>query len=383
MRGGIGARVFGGSSYGGKNYIYVLGAIMGYYALTAQRIPLGKSQRMVKWFFLSALTCALSNVAYMLGPSFYVLYNLIGVNSAVAQFQSDLGQDVIVRFADIGSAASSVLFFMLARWGLRGIFKWDKPWRAFLLAAVVAASLFSGFRSQVALVAVLLAIQFIMEGLWKTAFLPLFCLLGILCLAPMLLFANRMPPAVQRSLAFLPLDINPDIRADADASTQWRLAMWAEVWPDVPKYLLLGKGYSLDPADLSLTDAAMRSGVANGYEWARTTGDYHSGPLSLLIPFGLLGTVAFLWLLAAGVKALYCNYRYGDARLRHVNMTLFAFFLAQSLFFFFVFGAFNSQLMVFLGVLGFSVSLNNGVCHKEAPKALSMASSTSMALEPA
>jgi hypothetical protein len=44
---------------------------------------------------------------------------------------------------------------------------------------------------------------------------------------------------------------------------------------------------------------------------------------------------------------LYWNYRYGDARLRQANMTLFSFFLTQSLFFFFVFGAFSSQLWCF------------------------------------
>jgi hypothetical protein len=29
-------------------------------------------------------------------------------------------------------------------------------------------------------------------------------------------------------------------------------------------------------------------------------GDYHNGPLSILIPFGLFGMIAFLWLLGAG-----------------------------------------------------------------------------------
>jgi hypothetical protein len=64
-------------------------------------------------------------------------------------------------------------------------------------------------------------------------------------------------------------------------------------------------------------------------------------------------------------------------------MTLLSYFLTLSVCFFFVFGAFNSQLMVFLGLLGFSVSLNNGVCRKEAPKAVPMTAASALALEPA
>jgi hypothetical protein len=213
---------------------------------------------------------------------------------------------------------------------------------------------------------VLFVIQFMLEGLWKTAFLPMFCLLALLCLAPMIIFANKMPPAVQRSLAFLPVNINPDVRADAEGSLEWRFQIWRIVWPEVPKYLLLGKGYSLDPLDMDLTTLAARTGVIGNYEEALYAGDYHNGPLSVLIPFGLSGALAFLWLLAAGAKVLYCNYRYGDARLRQVNMTLFASYLTQCVFFFVIFGALNSQLMVFLGTLGFSVCLNGGVCRKTA-----------------
>jgi hypothetical protein len=366
FRGGLGSKVLGGSGYGGRNYIYIFGAYMGYFALTAQRIVIGKSQRMVKWFFLSATTNVLPNLAYILGPAFYGLYNVVSVNSAMSQAQSDWDQNAVARFGDFGPAAAGLLSFMLARWGIRRTFEWDKPWRLLLLTAVMAGGLLSGYRNQLAFLIVLFAIQFILEGLWKTAFLPLFCVLALLCLAPMIMFANKMPSAVQRSLAFLPVNINPDVRADAEGSLEWRFQIWRIVWPEVPKYLLLGKGYSLDPLDLDMTTLAARSGLIGNYEEALYAGDYHNGPLSVLIPFGLFGGLAFLWLLAAGAKVLYSNYRHGDARLRQVNMTLLASYLTQCLFFFVFFGALNSQLMVFLGTLGFSVCLNGGVCRKLA-----------------
>ena len=46
-RGGIGFQVLGGAAHGGKNYIYVLGAIMGYFALTAESDS--NSQKPEKW----------------------------------------------------------------------------------------------------------------------------------------------------------------------------------------------------------------------------------------------------------------------------------------------------------------------------------------------
>ena len=385
FRGGLGSKIFGSSGYGGRNYTYVLGAIMGYFALTAQRIPIGKSQRTMKWFFLSAMTNVLSNLTYMLGPSFYVLYNLVSVNSATPQAQSDMGLNVVYRFGDMGVAATGLLCFILARWGIRRTFQWNKPWRLLLLTAVMAGGLFSGFRTQVGFLFVLFIVQFLLEGLWKTAFMPFFCLIGILCLTPMLLLANKLPPAVQRSLAFLPVDINPEVRAEAAASTEWRVAMWREVLPDVPKYLLLGKGYTIDPLELHLTETATQSGRLPSYELSIVAGDYHNGPLSILIPFGMLGAIAFLWVLGTGARVLWSNYRYGDARLRQVNTVLLSSLsLTQCLsFFFFVFGAFNIQLMIFLGTLGFSVSLNGGVCRREAPKAVPTIAPSGLLLEPA
>jgi hypothetical protein len=247
----------------------------------------------------------------------------------------------------------------------------------------VAGGLFSGFRSQIAFLGILFVVQFFIEGLWKTLLMPALVMLGILCLAPMLLFASKMPFAVQRALAAFPVNIDPSVRADAAASTEWRYEMWQVVWPEVPRYLLVGKGYSIDPIDLFLTNEAARTGLIKSYEASMVAGDYHNGGLSLLIPFGMFGAIAFVWLLGAGIKVLYCNRRYGDARLRQVNTLLLSYFLTQCVFFFFVFGAFNTQLVVFTGILGFSVSLNGGMCRKQALKVSLPASPTAVMLEPA
>jgi len=67
--------VFGSSSYGGRSYFYILGAIIGYFALTAVRIPLAKASRVARIYFVSGVTFALANLVFMLGRVlFFVLF---------------------------------------------------------------------------------------------------------------------------------------------------------------------------------------------------------------------------------------------------------------------------------------------------------------------
>jgi hypothetical protein len=90
-----------------------------------------------------------------------------------------------------------------------------------------------------------------------------------------------------------------------------------------------------------------------------------------------MGTLGFIWILGAGGWVLYSNFRYGNTKLRRINSVFLSYFLTYSLSFFFIFGAFQSQLFIFLGLVGLNVSLNGGVKRKPkatlAPRALAMA----------
>ena len=90
-------------------------------------------------------------------------------------------------------------------------------------------------------------------------------------------------------------------------------------------------------------------------------GDYHSGPLSIIIPFGIWGVIGFLWFLVASVRALYFNYRNGDESLKKINTFLLAYFIARVLNYFFIFGGFYGDLAIFCGIIGLSLSLNGGL----------------------
>ena len=102
-------------------------------------------------------------------------------------------------------------------------------------------------------------------------------------------------------------------------------------------------------------------GLASDFEWALAEGGYHNGPLSLIVPLGIWGAIAFLWLTIAGIRLLYHNYRWGESPLRQINTFLLALFVARFIFFCFVYGEFVSDLPLFLGTLGLSISLNGGM----------------------
>ena len=165
---------------------------------------------------------------------------------------------------------------------------------------------------------------------------------------------------VQRSLAFLPIKLDPIAADNARASTDWRLAMWLDVLPQIPQYLILGKGLGINLHDLDMERDHLNKGEGAGAASA-LAGDYHNGPLSLIIPFGLFGVAGFIWFLVASLKVLYRNYKFGDHDLLLFNRFFLAQFIVKIIIFVFVFGSFYGDLIYFVGIVGMSIALNHGV----------------------
>ena len=138
----------------------------------------------------------------------------------------------------------------------------------------------------------ILGLLFYLEKMYRTSLMLVVVLGGLMGGALLVPLAPHLPYTFQRSLAFLPLNIRPDVRMDAEASTQWRLDMWSALLPEVPKYLLLGKGYSF-------SQETFNESMGNGATFQHTidasqnplalSSDFHSGPLSVVIPFGIWG----------------------------------------------------------------------------------------------
>jgi hypothetical protein len=86
----------------------------------------------------------------------------------------------------------------------------------------------------------------------------------------------------------------------------------------------------------------------------------------VVLPFGIWGVIVFLWFMAASLRVMYCNFRYGDPSLRTINTFLWVDLLYLFGSFVFLGGAFADGMMRFIGPLGLSIAINGGVCHPSA-----------------
>src|SRR5207245_3464721 len=126
-----------------------------------------------------------------------------------------------------------------------------------------------------------------------------------------------------------------------------------------PKYLILGKGYAFSSSELGLIQTATAG--TSETESVELVGDYHNGPLSVIIPFGIFGVIGFIWFIVSGMRVLHRNYRFGNPEFHQLNRFLFAYYIAKVVYFCVIFGAFTNDIFAFTGLLGLGVSLNRGV----------------------
>ena len=356
--GGLGFKMLGGDTYGGKRYFVIIAAVMGYFAIINRRIPAKRVGLYVTLFFLGAATMLIADLPGRVSPSLNFLFVFFPVdnlaaftnqNSVVAQ------ASVMDRPGGLAMVGLGCFCAMLAHFGMRGVLDTRKPWRLGAFCFFVLAGLYSGYRSLLVVLLMTFALLFYLERLHHTR-LILPVILGSMAVGGLaLLFAARLPLTVQRSLAVLPyIQLDPVARMSAQVTSDWRVQMWHDVMPLIPQYLLVGKGYSFSGAE----QAQLAKDSLGSTELA---GDYHNGPLTVILPFGIFGSIAFIWLLVAGIRVVYHNYQFGDPAYHNINIFLFAYFVVKVIFFCTVFGSFATDLPMFLGLLGLSISVNGGV----------------------
>lgn len=377
LTGGIGLAAFGGTAVGGKRYVQLFCAIAGYFAITAYRIPKERSLLYTTLYFLGTLSMIIGSLAPWMPGSLYFLFALFPVENMGALTGGVSTENI--RLGGVTFASVGVLCFILARHGMKGLFsvgeRWrflpvqfkgglgiNQPWRFLAFIAIAAVGLAGGYRSVPILFIIVFFCLFIFEGLHRTNLAPIFLIVGVLVAAISLPFVQKMPLLIQRSLSFLPIEVDPLAKDAAENSSEWRIKIWQEVIPTIPQYLIVGKGYGMDARELEMSNAFSdsKSNESTGADAATAASDFHNGPLSLIIPLGIFGVIGFLWFLIASIKTLVHNYRYGDPENHQINTFLLAYFLTKTLFFLAVFGSFQNDLAVFVGLIALSVSINSG-----------------------
>jgi hypothetical protein len=359
---GFGFRVFGGSVYGGQKYVNLIVGILGYFALSAYRIPPQRKNLYLGLFFLGGLTYIIGDLIPFLPHSLYYIFWVFQPNTNFFQ-NVGLGAEE-TRLSGARSMCLLIFAYLLARYGIRGVFLSRKPWRWIAFGFFFVLGLYGGFRGYIISCGVVFVLQFFLEGLHRTKLVAVFLSAGILGALALIPLAEHLPYTLQRAISFLPYQVSTAARLDAESSADWRVEMWQSILPQVPQCLLLGKGYTISSRDfdfMSVAAGPRAAGNFSGWEWSAMASNFHNGPLSIVIPFGIWGCLAFLWFIIAAIRVLYLNYRYSPPELQTVNTALYAAFLGHAIFFFFVFGGLDIDMLVFCGLLGLSVCLNGGV----------------------
>jgi hypothetical protein len=362
LTGGFGFHTLGNEVGGGKKYLALFLGVATFFALITRKIPEEKRNFYIGLFMLSGLPAFFGD----LGPELPSPLNYINILIPASISPDQQWQLGVTRLGAFGTTAGVGASYMLAKYGLREIFTGTKAiWRTPAFLLLLTCTMLGGFRNVIFTFCVVCFLMFFMQGLHKTRLLPFFLLLGITLSCLLVPLSRHLPYTFQRALSFLPLDIDPAARADAEGSSEWRFQMWHDLWPRVPDYLLLGKGYALSQADFEMIGGGT---LANGAEAQMDAsegalamaGDYHNGPLSTLIPFGIWGAITFVWFMLAGLRVLYRNFKYGDPQLRIFNTYLLAEYVTHMISYFFIFGAYTNDIFGFAKSIGFSIAINGG-----------------------
>ncbi len=363
LTGGFGLHTMGSAVGGGRKYVDLLLGIGTFFALITRAIPVEQRKLYIGLFLLSGLPAFLGDLGPML-PSPFNYINLVIPTTLRPDQQFELG---VTRLGAFGTTAGVIGGFMLARFGMRGIFTGPKLWwRIPLFLLMAALTMLGGFRNVIFNLALTCCLMVFWEGLQRSRLLPVFFMFGLTLVCLVVPLANHLPYTFQRALSFLPLNIDPIARADAEGSSEWRFRIWHDLWPQVPQYLLLGKGYALTEQDFEMIGNGT---FANGVEAQldasldplAVAGDYHNGPLSTLIPFGAWGAITFLWFMFAGLRVVYRNHKYGEPQLRIINIFLLVQCIVHIINYFLIFGGYGVDMFGFAKTIGFSIALNGGV----------------------
>ncbi len=352
---GFGLRALGGESWGGMGYIKLFVAA-GLF-LTAKYIRLNSRQikMAIVLMLLLSFVPAISQVIFIVsGGSIYQQYMFVQayvtglVGSLIA---SETGRGV-VRLQMFSGVATNLLLVSLILIPFRGAGRFFSILG--VIGAFVSAGL-SGFRGNLMLIAGILVLYviFISE---KNRMLRLVQLAvpAVAIYIALIFMAESLPLPAQRAVSWFPLVETAQVaRMDAEGSSQWRVEVWKLAWQEVPRYLWIGKGYALDPG-LMMSPSVRRDSILT----ALATQDYHNGPLSLLLVFGLPGLlVGSSFLILSSIELIRRSRTLGDDPfIRRFYYVFLARYLYLTFSFFFVFGDARDSfvqafvLAAFLGV---------------------------------
>ena len=145
--GGIGLQTLGSDMYGGKKYLILLSAIIGFFAITSQAIPPKRAWLYVGLFFLGSATLSVGELLPVLSPSLYFIFMIFPISGYSGIGVSTVsGAPVIARLTGLAQAGLALFLWMLCRYGIAELFNWKRLGRLMIFLTAIVIGLLGGYR---------------------------------------------------------------------------------------------------------------------------------------------------------------------------------------------------------------------------------------------
>jgi hypothetical protein len=342
---GAGLRAFGGSAWGGAGYI-LLAIGIGLYMLS-RYVPLSGKQasRAVYGFCLLTFLPPAAQLLYALsgGKLWQQYYFVTPDYAAVFLLRGIQKGEEMMRVQNAGWFGYQLC--LLSLMVPQGRFR-NRVLQIFLLGSCFVLSGVSGHRLTVVLIVVTCSVFF---SLASRAGLARFINRYTIALAAgtilLAVFARHLPLTYQRALSVIPFaNVSLEAKMNADSTSTWRMEIWQRMLREIPRYVLMGRGFTFSAEDVMLVSSGEK---INSVEQAFATHNYHNGPLSLLIDLGLAGFVCASGFMLAVLYQQYkrVNAPWRDRRLQRLHAVLYASYVALIVIFYAIFGDARSSLV--------------------------------------
>lgn len=276
---GTGLRIFGSSTWGGMTYVVLITTFIFYFS--TEGITLTKKQfRYAVWGSL---------ISGLIGT-------VISYRGGALQLQG------------LGIVAEARLMWMMplvfAIFPLIFAVRW-KSWLSIpLWLACLAGMSLTGFRGRTLSLVLITLIFFFYRQRHKSKFMA--AALGLLAIGwiGLILISPALPLGMQRAISYVPgTTIDEAMKSDAEGSIEWRIQIWDHCIKESAPYLLIGRGSAFNVWEAS--KQVNSNDISTMSPWfAFQTRSYHSGPLTLLIDYGIPGLMTGIWMTILCVRRL-------------------------------------------------------------------------------
>ena len=287
---GTGLLILGDTKVGGGAYILWIVCLSALFFCKYINLSIKQAKFLIiGWTTFPLLNPLMEFLTIKTGGSIYFFTKYFNINFG------QLYQRIVVNNTDMartGTMPISIFFQIL------GLIILSKKQNLFIFILFTLfgaiAIMFSGFRSY--LVAYLM-VSFISAFFLynkKAQLMALGGLSGIITFILLALFVDQLPFSIQRAVSFIPgLRVEGIAMDNALDTTTWRIDIWILALSDFWDYAIIGRGLAWDTT--SWVNLAGRT-VYSTPEFYYINHNYHSGPVTALIDYGIVGTILWIFI---------------------------------------------------------------------------------------